>query len=164
MVKLHLGCGKRDFGPGWIHIDSIEMPHILLNDVTRLPFKGSTVSVIYASHLIAYFDREEIIPVLKEWRRVLVKGGLLRLATPDWGVLRKMAVPMLGPLYGKMGEPVIYHKTVYTFDSLKRLLVDIGFHYPKRYDHTKTDHAHIDDHSAAYHKGKLISLNIEVNA
>jgi len=164
MVKLHLGCGRRNFGKDWDHIDQADFPHIDSHDVTVLPYSDSSVDVIYACHLIAYFDREEIIMILEEWRRVLKKGGILRLATPNWDVLRKMAVPMLGPLYGKMGEPVIYHKTVYTFDSLRRLLTDAGFHYAKRYDHTKTDHAAFDDHSAAYHKGKLISLNIQCYA
>lgn len=164
MVKLHIGCGKRDFGPGWTNIDAVHFPHVHYFDVAKLPFDAQSVDYIYSSHLIAYFDREEIIPLLQEWRRVLKKGGMLRLATPDWDVLRKIAVPMLGPLYGKMGNPVIYHKTVYTFDSLKRLLTDAGFHYAKRYDHTKTEHAHFDDHSAAYHKGKLISLNVECYA
>lgn len=163
-IKLHIGCGKRDFGPDWDHIDKADFPHIKSKDVTNLPYETGTIDVIYACHLIAYFDREEIVPVLKEWRRVLKKGGVLRLATPNWDVLRKMAVPMLGPLYGKMGDPVIYHKTVYTFDSLKRLVTDAGFHYAKRYDHKKTEHAQFDDHSAAYHKDKLISLNIECNA
>jgi len=163
-IKLHLGCGKRDFGKDWVHIDSVDMPHIQLHDVTKLPFKDSTVSVIYASHLIAYFDRAEIVPILREWHRVLRPKGILRIATPDWNVLRLLGDPMLGPLYGKMGEPAIYHKTVYDKRGLKKVLEDAGFYKVRRYDHKKTEHAHIDDHSAAYFNGNLISLNIECYA
>lgn len=28
MMKLHLGCGKRDFGPEWISIDGGDYPHL----------------------------------------------------------------------------------------------------------------------------------------
>ena len=164
MIKLHLGCGKRDFGPDWVHIDSQHLPHIRHFNVKKLPYADGTVKLIYASHLIAYFDRDEIIPILKEWNRVLKPGGTLRLATPNWEVLRKLKAPMLGPLYGKMSEPPIYHKTVYTMHDLLVILSQTGFYKIKKYDHKKTDHAHFDDHSAAYFEGKLISLNVQCNA
>lgn len=164
MVKLHLGCGKRDFGIDWINIDSQRLPHIQYHDVTKLPFEDNTVGYIYASHLIAYFDREEIIPILKEWRRVMEPMGKLRIATPDWGVLRRMASPLLGPLYGKMNEPAIYHKTVYDYNGLKDLLELCGFNSVGFYDHKKTEHAAFDDHSAAYYKDILISLNVQCYA
>lgn len=163
-LKLHLGCGKRDFGPEWRHIDTQDLPHIDYHDVTRLPFIDGSCSLIYASHLIAYFDRHEIVPILKEWNRVLKPGGVLRLATPDWNVLRKLKNPMIGPLYGKMNEPAIYHKTVYNKTDLVKLLEAAGFYKCRLYDHKKTEHADFDDHSAAYFEGKLISLNIECYA
>ncbi len=78
MVKLHLGCGKRDFGPSWDHIDMADFPHIKSHDVTKLTYESGTVDLIYACHLIAYFDRDEIVSILKEWRRVLRPGGCLR--------------------------------------------------------------------------------------
>jgi len=28
MIKLHLGCGWRDFGSDWIHIDGGDYPHL----------------------------------------------------------------------------------------------------------------------------------------
>ncbi|MBL7382346.1 methyltransferase, partial [Escherichia coli] len=68
-IKLHIGCGKRDFGPDWDHIDKADFPHIKSKDVTNLPYETGTIDIIYACHLIAYFDREEIVPVLQEWRR-----------------------------------------------------------------------------------------------
>ena len=88
----------------------------------------------------------------------------MRLATPDWEVLRQMDQPMLGPLYGKMNEPPIYHKTVYDEVGLHLLLEAVGFTKIRRYDHRKTEHAGFDDHSAAYYNGKLISLNMECYA
>ena len=170
MVKLHLGCGKRDFGPTWVHIDKADFPHVKYKDVTKLPFETGTVDVIYACHLIAYFDREEIIPILKEWKRVLIPGGVLRLATPDFRAMAKMYLrencsnlnQFLGPLYGKMEG--IYHKTTYDLYSLIELLASVGFKDIRKYDRFKTDHARHDDHSAAMIEGNLISLNIQCYA
>lgn len=164
MVKVNMMCGKRDFGSDWVHVDSQNLPHILNKDILLRDIPDGTVDLIYCSHGIAYFDREEIIPVLKAWRAKLRDGGILRLATPDWDVLKTIDPPMLGPLYGKMNNPPIYHKAVYDEVSLHLLLEHIGFSKIRRYDHGKTDHAQFDDHSAAYHNGVLISLNIECNA
>lgn len=163
-IKLHIGCGKRDFGHGWTNIDAVHFPHVHFKDVTKLPFEDKTVSYIYSSHLIAYFDRDEIVPILKEWLRVMKPMAKLRIATPDWSVLRRMATPLLGPLYGKMCEPPIYHKTVYDYAGLKALLEIVGFTDVGFYDHKKTEHAKYDDHSAAYYNNTLISLNVQCYA
>lgn len=166
-IKLHIGCGKRDFGPEWKHIDGGSYPHIKWNNVTILPYAAGIVDVIYSSHLIAYFDRVEVVGLFKEWHRVLKPGGLLRIATSDWDELRVMREPLIGPLYGRMemlpGQ-WIYHKTVWNSIDLCATLRDCGFSNFRRYDHNKTEHARIDDHSAAYHNGRLISLNLECNA
>lgn len=172
-MKLHLGCGKRDFGSDWIHVDRADYPHVKYTNVVDLPFEDNTVEVIYASHLFEYFDREEAKKVLKEWRRVLKPGGILRLAVPDFRALCEIYLSghrldnVLGPLYGKMGESVIYHKTCYDFLSLAKVLGDSGFKNVHRYNWRNTEHSRIDDHSQAYfphmdkENGMLISLNVE---
>ena len=172
MLKLHLGCGKRDFGKTWKHIDAANFDHIDSKNVKKLPYKDQTVDIIYACHLIAYFDREEIIPLLAEWHRVLKPGGILRLATPDFWRMSQLYINsmiridlILGPLYGKMDNGTkIYHKTVWDYQSLQRTLLLAGFNNVKRYEHTETDHSQFDDHSAAYIRQTLISLNIQCNA
>lgn len=176
MRKLHLGCGKRFFGDDWFHIDGGDFPHLNYKDVTKLEFKNNSVDLIYASHLIAYWNREEIVMVLNEWKRVMKEGAILRLATPNFDVMSVLCIDgsyllesFLGPLYGRMsmGDKIIYHKTVYNFESLKFLLTSVGFKDIKVYDWRKTEHAHIDDCSRAYlphmdfENGTLISLNIE---
>ena len=176
MVKLHLGCGKRDFGPDWVHIDGGTFPHVTHNDITKLPFENDSVDLIYASHVLEYFDRDEVIPVLEEWYRVLKVGGKLRLAVPDFEEMALLYTEgayllesFLGPLFGKMkmDDTTIYHKTTYDFNSLEAVLKKIGFGRTEQYNWRETEHAHIDDHSQAYlphmdkENGSLISLNIE---
>ena len=109
MIKLHLGCGKRDFGEDWIHVDGThEYPHIKYHDIIHLPYYNE-VDLIYAPHVLEYFDREEIIPILNKWKNKLKPGGVLRIAVPNFHVMARLYleanIPLnsfLGPLYGKM--------------------------------------------------------------
>jgi predicted SAM-dependent methyltransferase len=177
-LKLHLGCGKRCL-PGFVHVDLADFPHIEhRRAVDRLDiFEDGAAELIYASHVLEYFDRQEAPRLLAEWRRVLCPGGGLRLAVPDFVALvevyfeRRNLDLILGPLYGRMeiagSSTVVYHKTVYEFASLKKLLEESGFAGVHRYDWRETIHRDHDDHSQAYiphmdkEHGKLISLNVE---
>lgn len=180
-MKLHLGCWKR-YIPGFVHVDLCDMPHIdYQHTVDSLPmFEDGSAELIYGSHVLEYFDREEAHTALAEWHRVLKLGGLLRMAVPDFPALVRVYEKsgdlddILGPLYGRMvverggrQETVVYHRTVYDFPSLKRLLEDAGFTDVHRYDRRNTAHKDYDDHSQAYfphmdkEHGLLVSLNVE---
>lgn len=181
-TRLHLGSGKR-YIPGFVHVDLADFPHIDHNhDVRTLPmFVDGSVDLVYASHVLEYFDRIESLNVLAEWRRVLRPGGTLRLAVPDfqalldvYGHYGKLDM-VLGPLYGRMavgapdGQHIVYHRTVYDFESLGALLESAGFEDVRRYDWRQTLHRDYDDFSQAYvphmdkENGRLISLNVEAD-
>ena len=179
-MKLHLGCGKRHI-PGFVHVDRADFAHIDHNhSVDSLPFfSDSSADLIYASHVLEYFDRVEVLSVLKEWGRVLKPGGILRLAVPGFEELLKVYSKssdlnkILGPLFGRMeikgpdSSSTIYHKTVYDFPSLCRTLEENGFANVRKYNWRETIHSEYDDHSQAYYphmdkdRGILISLNVE---
>lgn len=176
MKKINLGCGWRNFGKDWIHIDGGDYPHLDSKDIINLPHENNSIDVIYASHVIEYFDREEILPILNKWKNKLKKGGVLRLAVPNFKAMAKLYVEkntplnkFLGPLYGKMkmGDDFIYHRTTYDLEELKLLLDSCGFSDIKCYDWKTTEHSNFDDHSQAYiphmdkNNGTLISLNVE---
>ena len=176
MIKINMGCGWRNFGNDWIHIDGGDYKHLNHNNICELPYENNTVDLIYASHVIEYFDRNEVEVLLKEWKRVLKNKGVLRISVPNFAVLSDLYKSgilklegLLGPLYGKMNmaENSIYHKTVYDFDSLKNVLNKCGFKNVDFYDWRHTCHSEYDDHSQAYiphmdkENGTLISLNVE---
>jgi len=189
MVKINMGCGRRNFGTDWIHIDGGSYEHLDYHSITKLDFEDNSVDLIYASHLMEYFDRVEVVPILKEWQRVLKDSAILRLAVPNFKVLSSLyhsgavgLVDIIGPLYGRMYmshawawptdtpeevDELIFHKTAYDMEELSLLLNSAGFREIKKYDWRKTDHAQFDDHSQAYfphmdkENGTLISLNIE---
>lgn len=183
-IKINMGCGWRNFGDDWISIDGGDYPHLDHKDVTKLPFEDNTVDLIYSSHLISYFDRQEIVPIFNEWKRVLKPNGVLRIATPDFQAMADLYAydnisldTFLGPIFGKMSfnEDKIFHKTIYDFNSLSKILTEIGFNDVKKYDWKNTEHSQFDDHSKAHYphdkqaivsgvftdKHTLLSLNIE---
>jgi predicted SAM-dependent methyltransferase len=178
-MKLHLGCGKR-YIPGFIHIDQAEHEHIDYNaDVKKLDMiQDGSCSLIYASHVLEYFDYYEAIEVLLEWKRKLKKTGILRLSVPDF---EKLIIvyeltndinKIIGPLFGRMNiqstdSNYFYHKTVYDYPKLMEILSEVGFKNIAKYDWRERIHKDYDDHSQAYfphmdkENGIMISLNVE---
>ena len=172
--KINLGCGWRNFGPDWIHIDGGDYDHLDHKDILDFPYEN--VDLIYASHVIEYFDRDEIVPILKNWRSKLNKDGILRIGVPNFAALASLYLrnnvdldKVLGPLYGKMpmGNETIYHKTTYDERSLSELLLSIGFVKVMKWDWREVEHGKYDDHSQAYYphmdkeNGTPVSLNLE---
>lgn len=184
-MKLHLGCWHR-YIPGFIHIDLCDMEHIdyqtNIDDLSM--FEDSSVSLIYASHCLQYFTYNDAIKVLKEWNRVLKKGGILRISVPDLQKLIQVysktndIKTIFGPLYGHMQikisskessltDKFLYHKAIYDLQSITTLLKKLNFKNIDCYDWRETIHKDYDDHSQAYFphmdkvNGILISLNLE---
>lgn len=174
-LKLHIGCGKRNW-PGWVHIDGGKFDHVKNHDVfIILDIDLNSVDIIYSAHLLEYFSRSEGFTLLSTWFNRLKPGGELRLAVPDFGAIAKLyhdkyyeLEQFLGLLYGKMdmNGQEIYHKTVYDYRSLNRILAKVGFVNIQQVDRIAPINE--DDHSEARlphydPSGTLMSLNIICN-
>jgi len=171
---LHIGCGER-YIPGFIHIDVRKFPHVDIctpGDNLSM-FQDNSVDLIYNCHVLEHFRRNDMEKVLKEWYRILKPGGILRIAVPDFEKLVEVYLKykdldlIIGPLYGRQDYSENFHHTVFDFNTLKALLLRVGFSKVYRYDWRKTIHKDYDDYSQAYiphmdkEKGLLISLNVE---
>lgn len=169
-----MGCGKRNFGSGWIHIDQSKFEHIDENNIFDFSYKN--VDLIYASHLISYFDYDTCSKLLEYWYSKLRIGGILRLAVPNFRTICQLYIDnkfslesFVGPLYGRMvsDEKEIFHKFCYDQEQLTKLLLKLNYKNIRLWDHKKVDHGSFDDHSQAYlphmdkENGTLISLNLE---
>lgn len=84
MKYLNLGCGNC-YHPDWINVDLHSSdPLVLSHDLRKgIPFPDESCDVVYHSHIIEHFWRDDALRFMKECFRVLKPGGILRVATPD---------------------------------------------------------------------------------
>jgi len=81
-TRLCLGSGNAPL-PGWTNVDLDGSPDVRLDLGRRLPIATGQVAWIYSEHLIEHLPCEAGLTLLRECRRVLGDGGVLRIATPD---------------------------------------------------------------------------------
>lgn len=86
--KLHIGGKVRS--PGWENLNVLPGPAVdHIGDAVDLSrFADASFGEVYASHVLEHFDYNgPLLKALKEWQRVLVPGGVLRISVPDLDVL-----------------------------------------------------------------------------
>lgn len=83
-MKLSIGCGNTRT-PGFIHADiNADIPDLdLVCEMDDIPVEDDTYSIVLASHCIEHVGRERAKRALVEWLRVLQRGGLLIVDTPN---------------------------------------------------------------------------------
>ena len=81
---LNLGCGAK-YHKDWINVDFVSNnKQVLAYDLLKgIPYKDNTFDVVYHSHLIEHFPKENAINFIKECYRVLKADGIIRIATPN---------------------------------------------------------------------------------
>lgn len=168
-MKLNLGCGFQT-PDGWINVDYAFGARLsklfllrVLNDrfkffggrwsrmvyihnlSKRLPWPDNSIDVIYTSHTLEHFTKNDGYRFLLECHRVLRKGGIIRVVVPDLSVIIKkyncgeLVAPdfldALGVVNTSLGFLCINyfrnsfssHKCMYDFPSLSATLNNIGF-------------------------------------
>lgn len=127
-----------------------ESPFIRLDVSESLPFEDRSVEWVYAEHLLEHITLERAIAWLREVKRILVPGGLLRLTTPDlkryvrsylqddgfFAEHRDRLLDVLTPAPRMPSRPafmlnqIFYfygHRWVYDFEELCYALLSAGF-------------------------------------
>jgi predicted SAM-dependent methyltransferase len=151
--RLNWGCGT-DPEPGWINSDIKAAPGIDLScDILEgLPLAEASIEYAVSIHALPELRYPDVVPALRELRRVLEPGGVLRLALPDLdrGIRAylegdrdyflipdeearspgaKFVVQMLW--YG-------YSKTLFTRDFAEELLQRAGFEQVRHCEYRQT--------------------------
>jgi len=86
MKKINLACGgKLCLLPGWENIDFQNSgKNVWEMDLTKkLKFEDDSIDVIYHSQFIEHLSHDQGLSFFKECFRILKKGGIMRIVTPD---------------------------------------------------------------------------------
>lgn len=109
------------------------------NVLKGLPFANSSLEVVYSSHMLEHLYLHDALFVLREARRALVPGGLLRLALPDGD---QWARDLSDGVKGRYEVPgLLYHVRLNSFPEgrpgLKRRLASLVGGTPHRWQPTR---------------------------
>jgi predicted SAM-dependent methyltransferase len=87
---LNLGCGSK-FHRDWVNVDSVKTGDevITCNLSKGIPFPDSSFDVVYHSHLLEHFSKQDAIEFIKECHRVLTENGIIRIAVPNLEIIAK---------------------------------------------------------------------------
>ncbi|GLW61713.1 hypothetical protein Hthe01_20620 [Hydrogenophilus thermoluteolus] len=79
-IYLNITYGLSNKLPGFININSEPSADVQWDVTQGLPFKDSSIDGIYSERFVEHLSQQQIFAFLRECRRVLRPGGVLRLA------------------------------------------------------------------------------------
>lgn len=138
-IRLLLG-GRTTRIEGFLNVDLFEGENVDIHtDASDLSMvKTGTVEEIYASHILEHFSHTRTVDVLREWNRVLKKGGKLYVSVPDFARMVEIyqkhgLIPWItNMLWGDQIYDLAYHYAPFTAGTLLKSLMDAGFSDAKR--------------------------------
>lgn len=92
------------------------LKHVVVGDVTRLPFTDEKIDVVTALDVVEHVDE---FLALREIKRVLKPNGIVIITVPAYQWL------------WSQWDVVLHHRKRYTRQALEKVLHDAGFHIQK---------------------------------
>lgn len=160
-IKLNLGCGPTGLD-GWLNYDWGVLPFLsylpflrrlliklgilpqeydqrwskikLVDIRKKLPLKNDIVKYIYCAEVLEHFEYWEVLKTLKECRRVLTKGGCIRITVPDLEKMytiykRSLSHKTTHPSISRPGRELCVAWWGYEKDRKPRNLIERGVRY-----------------------------------
>jgi predicted SAM-dependent methyltransferase len=126
MIKLNLGAGDWEI-PGYIAIDRKFNSEVY----PLVDYEDGSVDEIRASHVLEHFAAKEVFDVVKHWAAKLKKGGILRIAVPDFEWIAKnyidgQQINFPGYIMGGQTDENDFHKSLFDKLILTNLLKHAG--------------------------------------
>lgn len=140
-LRVHLGAGPINI-QGWVNIDAREASHIHLiaNNFELSEFADGTLAEIYMCHVLEHFSFEESEQLLRNFRKKLKPGGLLRISVPHFDHLVTIYQSnsnnleiVRRALMGGQDYEYNFHKSIYNKAHLSTLMVSCGYVNPQEW-------------------------------
>ncbi len=151
--RLNWGCGT-DPDPGWINSDRKPGPGIDVScDILEgLPLMSESIDYAVSVHALPEVPYPDLLPALRELRRVLKSGGVLRLALPDldnaiaayvnndrdYFLIPDEDAASLGAKLAVQLTWYGYSRSIFTYDFTEELLGKAGFEDVRRCEYRQT--------------------------
>jgi len=166
---LHIGCGPNILPSPFENLDGRDfdgVDHVSsADDLSQ--FDDNTFDMIYASHILEHYPRNDVERVLKEWVRVVKVDGTIRISVPSfksaveiYGKTGKLE-NVLGPLVGGQTYDYEFHYCLFDEKTLSSLMKKCGLTAIHPWLYTRTRHSDYWDFSQAVTHGVQVSLNLE---
>ncbi|MGA2552807.1 MAG: methyltransferase domain-containing protein [Burkholderiaceae bacterium] len=136
-MKLHIGGTQTR--PGWTLMNIQDGPGVdLVGDLSDLSgFADDSIEEIYASHVLEHIPQQAVAQTLRGAWRVLVGGGLFKIAVPDMEMLCRLMLDPEAPfeakflvmrmMFGGQIDRHDYHYFGWTQQFMEHFLRDAGF-------------------------------------
>jgi len=148
--KIEIGSGVNPT-PGYTHLDIDDKhPHLeLCAPGNAIPVDNGVVTELLSVNTLEHIEWSRVRDLLREWGRVIAKGGKIKIHVPDMTWLLTFLCDTNGAWKKDAGTqpfnaaedkweymnhyimstdvPYNLHRSVYTQESLERLLMEIGF-------------------------------------
>ena len=138
-IILDIVCGKNKIeGAIGLYIRETKNVDVIEDAISiYLPFKDEVYDKVYSSHVIEHFSHHLVRGIMKNWVRVLKKGGTIEIRCP-WLRIRALLF-FLNPtwgniinIYGGQDHEGNFHKCGFSFGLLKNLLEECDIHKVRR--------------------------------
>lgn len=96
---------------------------LTVEDGKKIPMTSGSLDFILASDVIEHVYDTNLL--FQEFSRLLKKGGKILIATPYHGLIKNLAIVLLG--FETVFDPAGPHIRFFTVNSLKRSLLGAGF-------------------------------------
>lgn len=129
-MKLDIGCGEHRISPEHIGVDAYLDSADVKAPMWDLPYEDGMVDEIWCAHALEHVAKAQVVPTLKEWRRIIKPEGLIILHVPDlaWCCQNFLAHPdsefALWTLYGQQNREGEYHLTGFTRAIMEKYLAE----------------------------------------
>lgn len=151
VARLHWGCGSLT-PEGWINADIRHAPGVdIVGDILDgLPLDSDSVDYISSQHVLPELKIHEQVPALRELRRVLKPGGVLRMSLPDldraidaYRARRQeyFLIWEYDTVAGNFITQMLWHSTIhtlFTYEFLEELMLKAGFSRVRRVAYRQT--------------------------